>query len=297
MLKQGRTDEQSREFVGYEDAENQPCCQLNSRSCQFQIAALVTVVLLILADKGSSVRVQEIEHAEGRKTLELELNYGWAHFFLARACLQKGMAKEAFTEFKEWVSLQPNFPKAQADIALAYAAIGDRKTALKIYEQLKQQSKREYVTPYPMARVCLHLGRKEEALAWLQKDLAINDGDMNQINVDPDYDGLRSDPRFQDLLRHMKFHQWAVGLDAPTSRLRQNTRRCEVLHDVPASWLLTSLRRVGSWIDKHLVNEHLRDDIGEFTTLSGFCVLPPVTGIPLHGIHANRDAVDRPKSV
>lgn len=145
--------------------------------------------------------------AEGRKTLQLEPNYAWAHFFLARAYLQKGMVKEAFAEFQKRISLQPNFPKAQADIALAYAAVGDRKMALKIYEQLKEQSKREYVTPYPMARVCLHLGRKEEALAWLQKGLAFNDGDMNQIKVDPDYDDLHSDPRFQDLLRRMNFPQ------------------------------------------------------------------------------------------
>ena len=58
-----------------------------------------------------------------------------------------------------------------------------------------------------MARVCLHLGREEEALAWLHKGLAINDRNMMQIKVDPDYDGLRSDPRFQDLQRYMNFPQ------------------------------------------------------------------------------------------
>ncbi len=143
--------------------------------------------------------------AEGQKALEVDPNFPWIHGFLARAYLQKGMTREAFAEFEKRKNLQPNFPKAQADMALAYAAIGDRKAALKIYEQLKQQSKREYVTPYPMARVCMHLGRKEEALAWLQKGLAINDGDMMQLKVDPDYDDLRSDPRFQDLLRTMRF--------------------------------------------------------------------------------------------
>jgi hypothetical protein len=72
---------------------------------------------------------------------------------------------------------------------------------------LKQQPTREYVSPYPIARVYLRLGEKEEALAWLQKGLAIHDGDMIQVKVDPDFDPLRSDPRFQDLLRRMNFPQ------------------------------------------------------------------------------------------
>jgi TolB-like protein/DNA-binding winged helix-turn-helix (wHTH) protein/Flp pilus assembly protein TadD len=145
--------------------------------------------------------------AEAHKTLELEPNYAWAHYFLARAYLEKGMVKEAFAEFQRRLTLQPTFPKAQADIALAYAALGNRNEALKILGKLKEQSKREYVTPYPMARAYLRLGEKEEALAWLQKGLAINDGDMQQVKVDPDFDPLRSDPRFQGLLRRMNFPQ------------------------------------------------------------------------------------------
>ena len=145
--------------------------------------------------------------AEGRKALELEPNDAWTHFFLARAYLRNGMHKEAFAELQRRLSLQPAFPKARADMALAYAALGNREQALKILGELKRQSKHEYVTPYPMARAYLRLGLKEEAFEWLQKGLAIHDGDMVQLDVDPDLDPLRSDPRFQDLLRRMNFPQ------------------------------------------------------------------------------------------
>ena len=145
--------------------------------------------------------------AEGRKALELEPNDAWTHFFLARAYLQNGMQKEAFAEFQRRLSLQPAFPKARADMALANAALGNREEALKILGELKRQSKHEYVTPYPMARAYLRLGHKAEAFEWLQKGLAIHDGDMVQLSVDPDFDPLRSDPRFQDLLRRMNFPQ------------------------------------------------------------------------------------------
>jgi hypothetical protein len=72
---------------------------------------------------------------------------------------------------------------------------------------LKQQSKREYVSPYVLARAYVGLGQNEEALTWLQKGLEVYDGDMHQLKVDPALDPLRSDPRFQDLLRRMNFPQ------------------------------------------------------------------------------------------
>ncbi len=76
---------------------------------------------------------------------------------------------------------------------------------MKILGKLQRQSNHEYITPYPIARAYVALGQKEEALTWLRKGIEVNDGDMHQLYVDPALDPLRSDPRFQDLLRRMNF--------------------------------------------------------------------------------------------
>jgi hypothetical protein len=49
----------------------------------------------------------------------------------------------------------------------------------------------------------MRLGDKEEALKYLEKGYQERDGGLTYIAVDPLYDPLRSDPRFQNLLRRM----------------------------------------------------------------------------------------------
>jgi tetratricopeptide (TPR) repeat protein len=143
--------------------------------------------------------------AEGREALKAEPNDSWTLGFLGRAYLQNDMPMDAFAAFQRRLTLEPNFPKVEADMAVAHCAIGNRKEALKILEKLQRQSNHQYVTPYPMARAYLELGQKKEALAWLQKGLEVDDGDMMQLYVDPALDPLRFDQRFQDLLRRMNF--------------------------------------------------------------------------------------------
>ena len=61
-------------------------------------------------------------------------------------------------------------------------------------------------SPAGLALVELGLGHKEKALAWLEKAYEDHDDDaLLDLKMDPTFDPLRSDPRFQDLLRRMKF--------------------------------------------------------------------------------------------
>ncbi len=145
--------------------------------------------------------------AEAHKALELELEPRdpVTHRILGWIYLQKRMPKEALAEFKMELTLEPGSPRALANLALGYAVAGNIKEAEKILAGLQQRSKEEYVTPYFMARAYVGLGQKEQAMAWLQKGFEVQDALMERLKVDPALDPLRSDPRFQDLLRRMNF--------------------------------------------------------------------------------------------
>jgi TolB-like protein/Flp pilus assembly protein TadD len=142
---------------------------------------------------------------EARKALELEPNSLPAHEYLGEIYLMKGMYKDALAEFQICRALDRTDPGTSASLAMAYAAAGNREEALRILGRLKQQSKREYISPDSIALVYVWLGDKNEAFAWLQKALDDHDGLTVQLNVDPELDPLRGDPRFRASLRRMNF--------------------------------------------------------------------------------------------
>jgi len=90
-------------------------------------------------------------------------------------------------------------------LAYGYAMVGRKDDALKILNELEHTEKRGHPVPYRVAAVYLALGDKDKAIDWLKKEYEESGDWMNQLKVDPVMDPLRSDPRFQDLMRKMKF--------------------------------------------------------------------------------------------
>jgi hypothetical protein len=68
-------------------------------------------------------------------------------------------------------------------------------------------SKRVQVSKYAIATVYAALGDKDQAITRLEQAYAEHSFMVASLKVDPEFDGLRSDPRFQDLLRRLKFPQ------------------------------------------------------------------------------------------
>jgi len=102
----------------------------------------------------------------------------------------------------------------------SYAARGDREaeeiitrgikendylgTLQRVAEMLVARSRTAYVTPWQIGTLYTRAGKNDEALKWLEKAYEAHDQNTPYLSVDPIFDGLRDDPRFQDLLRRMK---------------------------------------------------------------------------------------------
>jgi TolB-like protein/DNA-binding winged helix-turn-helix (wHTH) protein/Flp pilus assembly protein TadD len=141
-----------------------------------------------------------------RKTLELNSNFPHAHRALGDTYREKGMFGEAIAELQKAVTLLSGGNREYLGrLGNTYAVSGQRGEALRVLGQLRELSQVGYVSPVSFALVYIGLGEKDQAFAWLEKAYEERSTLLTQrIKVDPIYDSLRSDPRFQDLLRHMK---------------------------------------------------------------------------------------------
>jgi TolB-like protein/DNA-binding winged helix-turn-helix (wHTH) protein/Tfp pilus assembly protein PilF len=133
-----------------------------------------------------------------RQMIELEPESSFAHAQLAITYAEKGMYAEAIAEAQkvDW-----NITQDQIYLGYVFAKAGKRREALAILNKLK--STKKYVSPAELAILYAGLGDKEGALALLQRAYDEHDLQLKDLRIGLGYGSLRSDPRFQDLLRRV----------------------------------------------------------------------------------------------
>ncbi|HYP29873.1 MAG TPA: protein kinase [Blastocatellia bacterium] len=136
------------------------------------------------------------------KTLEMEPNFAEARFHLGLSYEAQGRYDEAISELDTSIKLFQDRTYI-GWLGRTYAVAGRRDEALKVLGELKEIAKRQYVPPYMMAIIHTGLGDKEQAFEWLNKVYEERSYFVIWLNVDPIFDPLRGDPRFQDLLRRV----------------------------------------------------------------------------------------------
>jgi adenylate cyclase len=143
---------------------------------------------------------------EGRKAELVDPEFPRTHFWLGRVYTQLGKNSEALAE-AERAGLPDSIVRV-TEMAYASARAGKTVQARALVRDLQERSKRGYVPAYDLAVIHLALGENETALQWLQKAYDEHDWALVVLAVEPRLDPLRSDPRFQVLMRK-------VGLQEP----------------------------------------------------------------------------------
>ena len=141
-----------------------------------------------------------------RKGVDLDPNNPFAHWILARALDAQNELSESVAESEKAARLSGGGQASTAQLGCAYARIGDTAKAHKIIDQLAELSRTKYVSPYDIAIIYTGLGEKDLALKWLEK--AYEERAVRLLELpDPAFDTLRSDPRFQDLVKRIGLPQ------------------------------------------------------------------------------------------
>ena len=139
-----------------------------------------------------------------RLLLHHEPRFSPAHYNLGRACVQNGMCDDAVAAFERAAELSGNREGYPA-LAHALALAGKQAAARKILEQLRANTNSRYLASPLLAHIHLGLGEIPQAFELLQKGIAERSFWMVFLKVDPIYNSIRGDRRFQELLRQVGF--------------------------------------------------------------------------------------------
>ncbi len=141
------------------------------------------------------------------KCLRRQPKLFWAHVILGWAYEQKRMFPEALTELREAAQLTHDASFTLAAFGEALAESGDRRAATEILAQLQERAKSKYVSAYDIALIYAALGDKNAAFKWLAKAEQDRASFLPYITWDRRADSLRDDPRLMRLLERLGLPQ------------------------------------------------------------------------------------------
>lgn len=134
-----------------------------------------------------------------KKPLEIDKNHTFSHIILAYTYDAMGRYNEAIAEYETHIRLAGDNTSDQCYLGYSLAKAGRRNEAEAILKKLETST--EYVSPAELAVLYMGLNQKEQALSSLERAYAAHDLQLGYLGVDPHFDSLRSEPRFQELIR------------------------------------------------------------------------------------------------
>ena len=157
-------------------------------------------------DKGwmlLSRRRPDLAIAEFQRSIELNSRFPAAHLSLAVAYNRTGQFASAFAEIQKAQQLGGDPTRVLEILGSTQALSGDLASAQVTVDKLRSGTISGRVSPYSVALIYSSMGKKAEALDWLEKGYSEKDTWTPWIKVLVEWDSLRSEPRFAGLLRKL----------------------------------------------------------------------------------------------
>ena len=161
--------------------------------------------MIIAADQGeifyySRKYEQAIERFKA--VLEMDENFPRAHMVLY-SYVANGQYQEALLDMEEWRSMSGDGPGVWEAQAFAEGRSGNLEKARDALRKLTDANKKEELDPGVFVFANLGVGDNEQAIAWLQKGYEKHSNVLTTLKVEPAFDPVRGDARFQELQRRI----------------------------------------------------------------------------------------------
>jgi serine/threonine-protein kinase len=141
---------------------------------------------------------------ELQRQIALDPSFPPPHLFLGLAYLRQGNPSQAITALEKVRGLSPGTYEGLGLLGFAYARAGRTNDAQKILTQLLASQEQSVELRVDLALVQHSLGANDEALALLEKAADDHEHGLESLSMDPSWNELRPNPRFQAILRRMK---------------------------------------------------------------------------------------------
>ncbi|HZR22076.1 MAG TPA: tetratricopeptide repeat protein, partial [Vicinamibacterales bacterium] len=136
-----------------------------------------------------------------KKSIELEPNYWPGYSYLGHLYARTKRYADAEAAFKKAIAIDATVGEPVSGLGITYALEGKTADARAIADRLQHWP--TYVSAYNIATVYTALGDRDAAFTWLNKAVDTRSWLLTWLNVDPDLDGLRADPRFATLVQRV----------------------------------------------------------------------------------------------
>jgi tetratricopeptide (TPR) repeat protein len=140
----------------------------------------------------------------GKQAIVVDPEFWIGYYMIAQVYEQLGKHELAMDAIQHSAKLGSGNSKTLSMRGYIHARLGEAEEARGVLDTLQSLARERYVPPYAMALVHAGLKENDKALEWLERALEVRDVHLVFLPVDPKWDSLRGDTRFQDLLQRCK---------------------------------------------------------------------------------------------